>query len=85
MIGDRSCWGRGLATDTLRCLSAYAIDSLDVRKLSAGALAPNITVIKAFERIGFQQEGRIRQKSLIEETYVDYVLMGCFASELVRG
>ena len=82
MLGDRSCWGRGLATEVLRCVSRYAFDNLNVPKLTAGAMSPNTAVIRAFRRIGYVEEGRLRRQFFFEGSYCDHVLLGCLRGEL---
>jgi ribosomal-protein-alanine N-acetyltransferase len=82
MIGERNIWGKGIAGLTLGLLCEYAFNILGVRKLTAGAVAKNIAVIKAFKNNGFVEEGRIRDKLLIGGEYHDHVLMGCFPDEL---
>jgi ribosomal-protein-alanine N-acetyltransferase len=83
MIGDKALWGKGVATDTLYALARYAFNTLAARKLTAGGLAANEAVLKAFRRIGFVEEGRIRGKCLVAGEYMDHVLLGCFCDELV--
>ena len=85
MIGDRGCWGTGMATDALRTICRYGFDTLGVRKLTAGAIAGNDAVIKAFLRIGFIEEGRLRQKVCVAGDYQDHVLLGCLRGELRTG
>jgi RimJ/RimL family protein N-acetyltransferase len=82
MIGDRRCWGQGLATDALYTLCRYAFDTLGVRKLTAGTIDGNEAVAKAFTRIGFVVEGRLRQKVFVAGEYRDHVLLGCLKGEL---
>jgi ribosomal-protein-alanine N-acetyltransferase len=84
MIGERSIWGKGIAGFTLSLVCEYGFNQLSARKLTAGALANNIAVIKAFKKIGFVEEGRIRSRLLIGGEYHDHVLMGCFPNEF-RG
>jgi RimJ/RimL family protein N-acetyltransferase len=84
MIGDRSRWGRGYATDALAAGCAHAFDTLGARKLTAGANAANAGVLRAFRKIGFVEEGRLRRKLLVDDAYHDHVLLGCFADELAR-
>ena len=48
MIGDKSSWGKGYASEVINVISRYAFRSLNVNKLTAGAISPNIGVIKAF-------------------------------------
>lgn len=82
MLGERSFWGQGLASDVLRTVSRYAFEELGARKLSAGAMSPNVAVVRAFLRIGYVEEGRLREQLKDGDTYCDHVLLGCFRNEL---
>lgn len=84
MLGERAFWGQGLATDVLHALSRYAFEEQGARKLTAGAMSLNVAMVKAFLRIGYLEEGRLRQQLLVEGGYCDHVLFGCFKTEL-RG
>ena len=84
MIGERKYWGKGLGRDILASISKFAFSSMAARKLTAGAMSPNVGVIKAFERVGFKEEGRIRNHLVDKDGhYVDHVLLGCFKEELL--
>jgi len=65
-IGDKSCWGKGMGTETLRVLATYAFQHLHLHKLYAYVLETNPRSLKAFENAGFKQEGL-----LIEERYIN--------------
>jgi len=82
MVGEKSCWGQGLATDILMSMCRYSFEVLGARKLSAGAVSDNVGVLKAFSKIGFFEEGRLRKKVFVEGKYIDHVLLGCFQEEL---
>ena len=84
MIGDRASWGKGMATDALRVTCQHAFDVLGARKLTAGAMSPNVAVIKAFLRIGFVEEGRLRAQFAFADGLADHVLLGCLPPELKR-
>jgi [ribosomal protein S5]-alanine N-acetyltransferase len=81
MIGERSRWGKGYATDAAGSGCRHAFETLGARKLTAGANASNGAVVAAFRRIGFVEEGRLREKLLVDRQYHDHVLMGCFRHE----
>lgn len=85
MLGDKTFWGQGLATDILQAISTFAFDQLRARKLSAGAYSVNEAVVKAFLRIGYKIDGRLRQQLDVGDNYCDHVLMSCFEHELVRA
>lgn len=84
MLGERDFWGKGMSTDILRVISTYAFDTLKARKLTAGAFSLNVAVVKAFLRIGYKVDGRLRQQLHVDNGYCDHVLLSCFVNELVR-
>lgn len=84
MIGEKRYWGIGLATDAIQSISDYAFNRLSARKLTSGMNSSNIGVIKAFEKVGYTIEGRLRKKLLVENRYHDHILMGCFYNELIK-
>ena len=85
MIGDRAYWGRGIAQDSIFALCRYLFDEVALRKLTAGAMATNVAMIKVFEKLGFQHEAKLRAQDWQEDGgYCDHVLLGCFRQELRR-
>ena len=81
MIGDRECWGQGLATDALVALCRATFGTLRMRRLVANIMASNPAMIRVFEKLGFRQEGVRRQHMVFEGGYTDIVLFGCFEKE----
>ena len=81
LIGDRASWGKGYATDAVATASSYAFDVLSLRRLTAGTPASNEAMCRCFERLGFKEEGRLRQQLLIRGQYEDHVLFGLLAEE----
>jgi [ribosomal protein S5]-alanine N-acetyltransferase len=77
VLGDKSAWGHGYATEAISALTDWAFDGLHLRKLSAGSYARNVGSIRAFERSGFEVEGRLRShvRSVSGDTD-DVVLLG---------
>lgn len=81
MIGDKTCWGKGLATETITLLCGYAFKHLRLRKLTGGCLSGNIAMIKCFQRVGFIREG-IRRKQYWDGTmFTDHVVYGLLKKE----
>ena len=81
LIGDRSCWGRGYATDAIHTACRYAFDTLSLRRLTGGTPASNDAMCRCFRRLGFHEEGRLRQQLLIRGRYDDHVLFGLLKEE----
>lgn len=81
LIGEKGMWGKGLATDAVQTLCSYAFKTLSLRKLTGGTAANNLGMISCFQKLGFIEEGRLRQKLLMNGNYIDQLLFGLFPSE----
>lgn len=75
LIGERSVWGRGIASEAIRMLACIARDQLRLRKLTAGCYASNVGSMKAFERAGFEIEGERRAHFMLDGQPENLVLM----------
>ncbi len=62
-IGDRNCWGKGLATEAISLVRDWAFKELDIQKINAGIYSLNMPSIRAFEKCGFELEGTLRDES----------------------
>jgi len=76
LIGHKAFWGKGYATEVLAQIVDYAGSCLNLRKLTAGIYANNIGSIKAFEKVGFEREGIIREQYFFKGGYVDGIRLG---------
>ncbi len=79
MIGDRDYWGRGLGPEAIDLVSRHAFDELDLHKLIAGILEPNVGSRRAFEKAGFQIEAVLREHAVFEGALCDTLQMTRFA------
>lgn len=80
IIGNKDYWGKGIATDAIQLVTAFAFDELKLNKVTAGAYANNTASIKAFEKCGFNHEGLLAKNYQDQDEYVDAVLLGRIAS-----
>ena len=83
MIGRRERWGRGLASDAISAVACYLFDTVGMRKLSGGAMANNVAMVRIFEKLGFRREGVFRAQDYVDDDYVDHIYFGCFRDELI--
>jgi ribosomal-protein-alanine N-acetyltransferase len=58
-IGERSCWGKGYATEAIRGATRRAFGKLGLYNLQAGSYAKNVASIKALKRCGYKERGRL--------------------------
>jgi ribosomal-protein-alanine N-acetyltransferase len=65
MIGRSSVWGRGVGQDAWNTLLGWLVGQPGIRKITAGAMSSNISMIKIMEKSGMQHEAtRARQELL---------------------
>ena len=83
MIGEKSLWGMGIATDCLRALARYMFGEIDLRRLTAGVMASNPSMVRVFEKLGFQQEGCFREQDRLGDLYIDHIHLGCLKKEFI--
>jgi RimJ/RimL family protein N-acetyltransferase len=80
-IAESSHRSRGHGQAAIRLIVTYAFGSLGLLRLYLTALADNERAIKAYERCGFQLEGRLRRHAYKDGQFKDVVLMGLCAGE----
>jgi ribosomal-protein-alanine N-acetyltransferase len=70
VIGDKNYWGKGIATEVITALVAYAFEHLHVCRISAEVEEGNVGMMKVLEKAGFKQDGllesaRVKNKKRI--------------------
>lgn len=81
LIGDRAFWGKGIGYSVSRAAINYGFRYLNLRRIELTVLDTNASAIRLYEKIGFQIEGRLRQKEYRDSSYVDVLVMGILESE----
>lgn len=71
LIGDKTAWGHGYASEAIRGASGYAFEAFSLCKLSAGLYAWNTGSARALEKAGFIREGVRRDHLHLEGRRVD--------------
>lgn len=68
--------GNGTMTKTAKALTEYAISELKLNRVEIRAAAENRKSRGIPERLGFVNEGRIRQAGWLYDHYVDHIVYG---------
>ena len=81
MVGERSAWGRGIASTAIRAACTYVFEVLGFGKVAAGYLASNAGMHKAFRRNGFRIEGVLRRHAYFDGRLDDHGMLGKFRND----
>lgn len=73
--------GQGIMTRAVRGLIDYAFQELDINRIDIRAAYENKRSRAIPERLGFKQEGIIRQAEWLYDHYVDHVIYGLLRSD----
>lgn len=73
--------GHGIMTRVARTLTDYALTDLEMNRVDIRAAYENKKSRSIPERLGFKEEGQIRQAEWLYDRYVDHVVYGMLASE----
>jgi len=74
-IGVPELWDRGLGRDALRTLVNYGFTQLNLHRIYLRVFAENKRAVRAYEKIGFQHEGRWREAEFRHGRYHDILWM----------
>ncbi|HKQ51217.1 MAG TPA: GNAT family protein [Pyrinomonadaceae bacterium] len=73
--------GRGLATLAARAMTDYAFTHLGLNRVEIRCMSENLRSRRVPERLGFKQEGVLRQVRWRRDHFDDHVVYGMLASE----
>lgn len=74
LIGEKSFWGQGFASEAIVAMAEYAFAQLGIEKLMAGCYAQNLGSTKALIKAGFLNETRLRQHAILSGKRVDVLI-----------
>jgi RimJ/RimL family protein N-acetyltransferase len=79
VIGDKSYWGRQIASDAIGVAVRLAFDVLGIQKLHASMYADNVGSLKAYTRAGWHVEARLNRHSMLDGKPQDTILISQFS------
>ena len=87
VIGEKRYWRQGIGSTVIRMLCERAFLELQMHRVEAVIHEDNTASIRCFSRVGFREEGRLRQAKYANGEYRDVLLYGLLRSEfdVARG
>jgi RimJ/RimL family protein N-acetyltransferase len=77
----REHWGKGYMQEALKALLGYAFVELDMHRIEADVDPRNAASRRTLERLGFQQEGYLRERWLVNGDVQDTLFYGLLRRE----
>ena len=78
---SRDFWGKGIVAEAANALIDYAFNKLNLRRIEAEVDPDNNASAKALTRLGFVQEGLLRQRWEINGVISDSAMYGLLAKD----
>lgn len=79
LLGERAVWGQGIGLEAWQLLTDWLLTTPGLRKVTAGTLACNRSMLAVAERSGMRREGVRRAQELVDGVPTDIVHYARFA------
>lgn len=76
VIGDKSYWGKGVATEVVKAVVAHAFEKFGIERISAEAETDNVAIQKVLQSTGFEQDGLFKSARIKNGKRIDVVHFG---------
>lgn len=70
-ILSKPYWNQGIMTEALTAMIRFGFEHLHVHRMEAIVAAPNLASLRLLEKLGFQEEGRLRDRQYVNHQFVD--------------
>lgn len=74
-------WGKGIMKEVALCIIQFGFEQMKLNKIEAKIEPANQSSIRLIEKLGFVQEGLLRQHEYEKEMYVDLAIFALLQSE----
>jgi RimJ/RimL family protein N-acetyltransferase len=71
-------WGRGIATEALKAVTAEAFKRFDITRLYALPFADHAASVRVLEKAGYVREGHLRRSAIKDGKVRDQVLFAAY-------
>ncbi|MGI9426384.1 MAG: GNAT family N-acetyltransferase [Hyphomicrobiaceae bacterium] len=85
IIGEHSAKRKGIAYEAGKLIIRHGFDRLNLNRIYLGVNSENVAAIALFKKLGFQEEGRLRQHILRDFTSFDVINMAILRDEWARS
>src|SRR6266705_2652332 len=84
-IGEKDRWRKGYGTEVVSLLLKAAFEQLNLHRAGWWTYAENKASIALAEKMGFKEEGRLRENVFFDNSFHDTVVLGLLKNEYDRS
>lgn len=85
VIGDKSAWRQGIASEVMALRTRYAFTQLALRKLTSSFIEGNEASWRAQQKAGYRQIGRYREQEFRDGEWRDMILTEVLKSDWLKA
>src|SRR5689334_8088472 len=64
-------WNKGIMTEVLIAMIQFGYDNLSLHRIEAQVASTNLDYARLLEKLGFQEEGHLRDRQYVDNRFVD--------------
>jgi RimJ/RimL family protein N-acetyltransferase len=84
MIGEKDTWGKGYGFEASILILKYAFHELNLNRIFLTVREDNINAIKLYKKVGFKEEGLLRQQVYNNNKYINMIIMSILKDEFLN-
>lgn len=82
---NRDEWNKGYGTETIKTLVKFGFEVMNLNRIEATVTFGNEASVKALKKVGFVQEGILRERTIMKGELVDDVILAIIKNPVKKG
>ncbi|MGX7825276.1 GNAT family N-acetyltransferase [Actinokineospora sp. 24-640] len=82
-IGEKDCWDGGHGTEAMRLMCRFGFNFMRLHAIELTVVAENERARHVYRKIGFVEEGRLREAFRLDGNWHDVIVMSLLEGELI--
>jgi ribosomal-protein-alanine N-acetyltransferase len=78
-------WNQGIMTEALTAMIQFGFEHIHLHRIEAQVAYPNLASARLLEKLGFQEEGRLRDRQYVDNQFVDERIFALINTNNVDG
>jgi len=74
-------WGQGIMLEALRVVISHGFESMGLNRIDALAYVENVRCLGLLQKLGFKEEGKLRDYFCLNGTFYDHYLLALLKRE----